>query len=734
MLARPPFALRSCFALVLLSPSLALAATSSVVLPSVSVTASAEADTPPSTTTISEETLERREIRDFADLSRRAEPGVNYNRTNNSINIRGLDRDRIKTTIDGIRMPWLNDRAREVNGGLDGIDFQSLSAIDITRGADSSQQGSGALGGSIDMRTLSPKDLLKDGDNFAGTGKTDYDSADDSWGLNAAIAGRFNNTYWLLQGGQRRGHEIETMGKDNVFGANRTKANPADTEQDSLLIKLQQQLSDEHLVGITGELFERDEKINSMTNRGTNNYPNRYDTQENNRRKRVSLEHEFTASSNDALLDWSKSVVYWQDMQRFDKSDTLRSGTLAGPYGRKNSMQKEQYGLVTDMGKSLGAHNLSVGAEWFHVDAKQFSAGYDACPSPLLPPPRTPYGIYYTCINLHTNQAEMPDAKGNSYGVYIKDEISLSPAVSLTPGLRYDHYRYSADANTSNYVASGNDAVTKSNSDSRLSGSLLLSWQAHELATFYAQWAQGFKAPDVNELYSTFTNSGMGYARMGNPNLKPETSEGIELGARLGDEELGGSLSVFDNRYKNFIDTASGNPADYGYQPGEFSLFFDVLENREKVRIYGAEATAHWQFEPQWRLWSALAWSVGKDQDTKRHLNSVAPLTTTLGLSYTEKNYGGDLTLTAAQARNKVENSTDFKAPGYGVVDLTAYWKPQAAEGLTLRAGVLNLMDKKYWNALNVPNTSSGSRSTPQPIDYYSEAGRTFRASASWDF
>ena len=105
------------------------------------------------------------------------------------------------TTIDGIRMPWLNDAVREVNGGLDSIDFQSLSSIDVVRGANSSQLGSGALGGALQLRTLSPDDLLGNDDNFAGLVKSDYDSADRSWGLNAALAGRINDTAWLLQAG-----------------------------------------------------------------------------------------------------------------------------------------------------------------------------------------------------------------------------------------------------------------------------------------------------------------------------------------------------------------------------------------------------------------------------------------------------------------------------------------------------------------------------------------------------
>ncbi|MFG0419337.1 TonB-dependent hemoglobin/transferrin/lactoferrin family receptor [Pseudomonas sp. zjy_8] len=732
----PPYARRPWLALLMLCPSLALADTPAE-LPDVEVTASAAEQPLPTTTRTDAETLERRQIRNFDDLSRRAEPGVNYNRSNNSVNIRGLDRDRVLTTIDGIRMPWLNDAVREVNGGLDSIDFQSLSSIDVVRGANSSQLGSGALGGALQLRTLSPDDLLGNDDSFASLVKSDYDSADQSWGLNAALAGRINDTAWLLQAGGRQGHELDSQGNDNLLGTQRTAANPSDSEQQSLLLKIQQKLAAGHRIGMTAELFERVEDMDSRINQGTANYPRHYDTRETNERKRLSFDHQYRAAGSDNLLDWADTVVYWQKLYREDEVDATRAGTLAGPFGRANEIEKSQYGITSSLGKQLGRHDLTLGMEWSRLEAEQYSSGYDACPSVLVPPfpPQpgsTPAGIYFSCVNLHTNQAEMPKTPGTLQGLYLKDEIALSDTLTLTPGVRYDHYAYKPSSSTSGYVLAGDSVMLSENKDAKWSGSLLLTWQAHELATLYAQWAQGFKAPDVNELYSTFTNAGMGYARVGNPNLKPEESTGYEVGARLGDSRLGGSVSLFDNHYKNFIDSISADEEDYGFQAGEFPTFFEVMANRDKVRIYGAEGSAHWQFMPSWQLWSSIAWAVGKDRETRQHLNSVAPLTGTLGLSYTRQRHGADLMLTAARRRDKVENDSDFKAPGYAVVDLTGYWQPAALDGVKLQAGLFNLFDRKYWNALNVP--SAAGRSTPQPVDYYSEPGRTFRVSASWQF
>lgn len=719
-----------CSTLILLNSTLTLAediTATETLLETIPITTTAAEQALPTTTETDAETLDKRFIRSFEDLGESGEPGVSFNSKNESINIRGLDGDRVLTTIDGIRVPWLNDAVRGVSGGLDAIDFNSLSSIDVIRGANSSQAGSGALGGALAMRTLDPEDLLQEGKGFASLVKSDYDSADQSWGLNAALAGREQNTLWLLQIGQRQGHEEQTGGNDNLPGTARTEANPADNDQQSVLLKLQQYLSENHRLGLTAEWFEREEDIDSRTNQGTANYPSHYDAKQTNERKRLSLEHRYNAAEATGFIDWAQSTLYWQDMRREDQVKATRAGTLAGPYGRNNHIEKEQYGLFSSVGKRLGMHELTLGGEWSRVITEQYSAGYDACPDPLLAPPSTSYGVYYSCLNLHTNQAEMPKTSGSSYAVHIKDAITLREGLTLTPGLRYDAYQYKPSRSTTNYVLTDNSVMFNENEDSKVSGSLLLSWQASAQAMFYAQWAQGFKAPDANELYTTFVNSGMGYAVIGNPNLKPEESTGYEVGTRLGNDALGASLSLFYNKYKNFIDSVSADPSEYGFSANEFAYGFNAMENRDKVRIYGAEASAHWQLAPSWKVWSNIAWAVGKDQDSDRHLNSVAPLKGNFGLTYEQDHYGAELIFTAARKRDKVEEVNDFKTPGYGVTNLTAYWQPAALDGVKLQAGIFNLLDKKYWDAVSIDSIT-------QPADYYSEAGRNLRLSASWQY
>lgn len=720
--------------------------------------------TPAWETSTDRKRLDDLQIRSWSDLGKRAEPGVSFNRSNNSINIRGLDQDRVLTRVDGIRLPWLDDGARGVKGGLESVDFNSLSRLDIVRGADATGGGSGAISGIADLYTLDPSDLLTDGKTFGALAKTDYDSADASWGANAALAGQIHsNTFWLVQAGVRNGHDLDNRGDVGGYGPKRSQPSPEDYDQQSFLLKLQQRADGGHRFGLTGEYFKRRADIDNMYEQGagTSYLYGENSTKKETERERVSFDYSYKAPTEGGLIDTATAVVYWTRLRLDNALDGVRSvdsragiipgdpfryGFPSGPYGRSNSIQQTLFGVNGELTKRLGSASVSqlwtVGGEWYGNKTEQNSTGYDNCPAirPGLPAPFGPR----SCDMLHTNQADVPESKGNQWALWVQDEFSFADGrYTLTPALRYDHYEQKPQS-TASYDSNPNaGALPPSNSGSRFSPKLLGTWKAAEALSVYAQYAYGFKAPSASQLYTNYGGPGT-YLRVGNPYLKPETSKGWELGAKIGSDDLGGAVSFFDNRYQNFID--SNQPLDANspqWQPGwagQYPLGITGNVNRAKVRIYGAEASAHWKFSPGWRTWGSLAWAVGKDENTGQYLNSVAPLKAVLGLGYSRDVWGVDAMLTTALKRDKVEYpdgppaaaNADFQAPGYGVVDLMGYWRPAAVKGLQVQAGVFNLFDKKYWEAINVP--TAGSIALPRTVDWYTEPGRSVRVSLTYQY
>jgi len=729
----------------------------------VTVQADALRSDPAWVSTTTRQDMDSLQVRSWEDVGKRMDAGVNFNRQNNSINIRGMDGNRVLTRIDGIRLPWLDDGARGVKGGLNAVDFNSLSSLDIVRSTDSASVGSGALGGSAELRTLNPDDLLQDGRNFGALVKGDYDSADNSRAANAALAGRLaENTTWLLQAGIRKGHELDNRADHGGYGDDRDKPDPEDYTQRSVMLKLQQRVAGGHRFGLTGEYFHYDSDTDSkyLQGPGTSYQIGENTANETIKRERVSMDYEYQAPNAGGLIDSAKAVVYWQRL-RLDQGldgertrdtrasiipgDPYRYGYPNGAYGRDNSIQETLFGFsgeATRRIEGLVSQTVTVGAEWMGNRTEQYSDGYDNCPDiPAgLPAPFGPR----SCDMLHTNQADMPRVKGSQWALWAKDEFSFAQGrYTLTPSIRYDHYEQKPQ-NTGSYDSNPNaGALPPSSSGGRFSPSLLGTWKAQEQVTFYAQYAYGYRAPSATELYTNYGAPGT-YLRAGNPDLKPESSRGWELGARLGNDDLGGALSFFDTRYQNFIDTqipvTAGDPQWQGSWDGQYPLGVTTAANRARVRIYGAEASAHWRFTPNWRTWGSLAWTVGKDQSTGQYLNSVPPFKAILGLGYDRSEWGASAVWTLSAQRNKVEYpdataeapNPDFRAPGYGVVDLMAYWKPAAVKGLQIRAGVFNLFDKKYWEAINVP--TAGPSALPHPVDWYTEPGRSVRVSLTYQY
>ncbi|MCC2595047.1 TonB-dependent hemoglobin/transferrin/lactoferrin family receptor [Pusillimonas sp. MFBS29] len=724
---------------------------------------------PEGSTVTTRRQLDERAIESWEDFSRRGEPGVNFSTANNSVNIRGMDEDRVVTRVDGIRIPWLNDGARGEKGGLNTVNFNALSSVDLVRAAGAPQSGS--LVGYLNLRTLGPDDLLTPDQNFGALVKSGYDSADDSWSMDAALAGSIGQTgtSWLLLAGQRKGHELENMGNVGGYGALREEPNPESYTQRNAMLKLQHDFTLEHRLTLSGEIFKRTGTTENLHQQGTSSYAvDGNSTDEEFSRKRAVLGYEYRAANEKSAVSHGEIKAYWQRsyqdsalnaMRLPDRRGSISFGPIPvgqmygyaypyGPYGRDNSVQETGKGVLTAWQGYLTStavqHHWAAGAEWYGSRLEQHSGGYDNCPASLRPITNPAFSLGpRNCEMLHTNQSDVPQVDGDTWSLWAQDEISWADGkYALTPALRFDSYKYSPEAGGA-YDANPNAQVTPLNSASgqRLSPSLLAAYRASETLSFYGKYGYGYKAPSATQLYTNYGAPGT-YLRVGNPNLEAEISRGWELGVEAGDNELGGRLSVFDNRYRNFIeaevpvtpDSPEWNPAWDGLYP----MGVTAYANRARVRIYGAELSGHWSINGNWYTWGSLAWARGKDQDTDRYLNSVAPLKAILALGYRSGQWGAEAITTLVKRRSEVEypeaadgvSTPDFQAPGYGLLDLTAWWTPQAAKGLRLQAGIYNAFDKKYWNALDVPRPGRDAR----PIDYYTQPGRNFRVSLTYQY
>lgn len=318
----------------------------------------------PGSVRISREQLQQSAISDWRDIGLEVDPALHYNEQRKSINVRGMDQNRLSVRVDGIRVPWLDDGARGEKGGFDAIDFDDLSAVDLVRGSGASRSGS--LVGYLDLQTLDPSDLLQPGQNLGARLRSSWDGSDRSIGLNAALAGRAGeSTRWMLLASQRKGHEIKNQGEHGGLGAKRDRFNPEDYTQRNYAFKLQHDLNAEHSLGLSGSFFQRDADVDSRREQGpgTSYDEGRNHTDKRSERQRLVVDYAYQASADKQALQSVGAKFYWQKAEQEGVQHGYRNRDARGniiprdpfkysyPYGyfsRGNMVRETGYGLVAD--------------------------------------------------------------------------------------------------------------------------------------------------------------------------------------------------------------------------------------------------------------------------------------------------------------------------------------------------------------------------------------------------
>ena len=703
-----------------------------------------------------------KQARNWSDLGRLI-PGLDFNRSNSSVNLRGLDGNRIRILEDGIPLPWLQDGSRGIKGGLETVNFNTLSSVDVARGAGAGSTS--ALTGVVLLRGLRPDDLLADGKAIGFLVKGTHDGLDDSIGGDMAFAARLGAaTKMLIQYGIRTGSEVKNGGDIGGYGAARTKMNPADYTSKNVGLRLEHELAPGHTLGLGASTFRLDRDIDQMHEQNTSAYAiGNNELIERMKRDRVWADYNYKATQAYAALDQAGVQLYWsktgleQNQQAirnkvFDPRASIpgnpyRYGYPYGQYERNNSIEQKGWGLNLNAGGYWGDAALrghwTVAGTFADDTYEQYSAGVDNCPvvPAGLPAPMGPR----TCDFLHSNQGDTPKVKSRDWSLFASHAFIWNDGrFELTPALRYDGW--SRKPQTGGGFASnqnGYESELRNRSGNQVSPSLEFAWNASDIYRVTARYGYGYRAPTAPELFLQY-GSPANYMRKGDPSLKAERSRGWELGFQARGQVVGGSLNIFETRYKDYIDenvpVGPDSPFYALRQQGLYPMGVTTFANRARVRIYGAEAMGYWNVNDNLYTRATLAWTVGKDLETGQHLNSVAPLKGTLALGYRTPQWGAETVWTLANKRDKVQYpapaadapNADFQAPGYGTLDVHGWWAPAGLKGVKFQLSVVNVFDKTYWNALSVP--TAGATAIPRPVDYYSEAGRYVRVSVSYQY
>ena len=730
--------------------------------------------------------IQQEMIRDNKDLVRYStDVGLSDSgRHQKGFAIRGVEGNRVGVSIDGVSLPdseenSLYARYGNFNSSRLSIDPELVRNIDIVKGADSFNTGSGALGGGVNYQTLQGRDLLLPERQFGVMMKNGYSSRNREWTNTVGFGMDNGSVDAALLYSQRRGHETESAGNrgyavegagsgTNIRGLARGIPDPSQHKYHSFLAKIGYQINENHRIGASlngqqGHNYTVEESYNLADSSWR-------EADDVNKRRNANLFYEWTPDSN-----WLSLLKADFDYQKTKVAAVNNKGSFPMDYSTwtRNYNQKdldEIYNRSMDtrfkrFTLRLDSQPLQLGGQ-HRLSFKAFASRRD-----FENLNRDDY--FFSGRIVRTTSTIQHPVKTTNYGFSLSDQIQWNNVFSSRLGVRYDHTKMTPQQLNANCNACDKTPPAP-NTYSGWSGFVGLAAQLDPAWRVSYDITSGYRVPNASEVYFTY-NHGSGNW-LPNPNLKAERSTTHTLSLQGRGEKGTLDANLYQSNYRNFLSeeqklTTSGQPGCtqmdyyYGICSDPYSEKLDwQMQNIDKARVRGLELTGRLNldqvasFVPEgWKLFGSVGYAKSKLSDDNSLL-STQPLKVIAGIDYESpsEKWGVFSRLTYLGAKKaKDAQYTVYENKGRGtplqkqvkdypwlnksayVFDMYGFYKP--VKNLTLRAGVYNLFNRKYttWDSLRglySYSTTNGVDRDGKGLDRYRAPGRNYAVSLEWKF
>lgn len=443
------------------------------------------------------------------------------------ISIRGFANERINLSIDGIETRQFSDGTSSASSiSAITVDPDTIKYVRVFKGGEGISFGSGAIGGAVELRTKEAADYLS-----TQYGRGVRVSAS---GVSGSNGGRVGVTGFMAREGfDGTAHlsaaqfgDVETP--DDGLGKIKNE-----TENVELRLKGNFTLSNAMLLSSVTALS--DTTVGEMPYRNSSRYAD-FPMEE---QQKQSLQQGFKLqyqASDQLILESNLNLDY-------QKSDRDQNGALVfGPniyeFNTLNETTNKALNLdlISKYNHQLGSIPATLTAKLDYTHSRYEQDFLDRSDGQAS----STYG----------------NSKGNAYALALTEKANLTDTIVLDAGVRYDKYRNSS----STYPEFGK------NSDDATSYNLGMSFTPRPWLLAYGRYSEGFRAPNLRELYKSDEWSchrpSKACFESPQPDLKPETSQNFELGLGVNfanlvyADELAVKANVFRNTIKNYLDTA----------------------------------------------------------------------------------------------------------------------------------------------------------------------------------
>ena len=321
-------------------------------------TENSDTKTPPkiAETVKTAKTLEREQANNIKDIVK-YETGVTVVEAGrfgqSGFAIRGVDENRVAINIDGLRQAEtlssqgfkeLFEGYGNFNNTRNGAEIETLKEVNITKGANSIKSGSGSLGGSVIYKTKDARDYLLNKDYYVSY-KKGYATENNQSFNTLTLAGRYKKFDALVVTTRRNGHELENYDYKNADsltqGKKREKADPYKIEQDSTLLKLSFNPTENHRFTLAADLYEHRSRGQDLSytlkyQRSGNETPEVESRHTNDKTKRRNISFSYENFSQTPFWDTLKLTYSDQRIKTRARTDEYCDAGVTHCQGTEN--------------------------------------------------------------------------------------------------------------------------------------------------------------------------------------------------------------------------------------------------------------------------------------------------------------------------------------------------------------------------------------------------------------
>lgn len=657
--------------------------------------------------------------------------------------MRGVEGNRVGISVDGVNLPdseenSLYARYGNFNSSRLAIDPELVQGIDIMRGSDSFNSGSGSLGGSVNYRTLGADDIVFPENNWGILLKNSYASKNREWTHTAGVGYKDDKFDMALLYSYRDGQEMKSAGNgEDIKGWARGVPDPANHKNRSYLAKLSYFITPSHKVSLSFNA-QRDNNFVDEKSYGLSLWREVNDI---GKRYNGNVAYEYFPENN-RFLSYLKTEI---DLQEIDIASENTKG-ISLPYRSfvelqdthmKNKFKRFSMRVDSMPWESIfGTHKFTARSS---ISQKDFE---------------NENNHHYFSGESDAESIQHP-VRTRSFSAQLQDKVTWNEMFSSQLGIRYDWDQLvPQDLKAMCRACSAKPA---SNTFQSVSGSLGLDAQLNETWKVGYNVSTGYRVPTASEMYFSFNHPAGNW--FPNPKLKAEqalnNSIHIQAEHRLGSY----NLNLYHSRYKDFLteqESAFEKINPYYFEDSRSgAAFYTTLAqqavNIDRATVSGVELTTKTNldqvvsFIPEgWKFLANLGYSKGRLKGTESSMLSIQPLKIILGFGYEDPEdrwglnaratYLGAKKAKDAQIIDYSSLRKEVKTYPYlngsaTLFDVYGFYKVN--KHVILRAGIYNILNRKYhtWDVLRGINQFSTTNAVdPQRkgLERFYAPGRNF--------